>query len=253
MFFILSKLLLFLLSPAFWIILFLVWSLFTKKPVRKKILRILSACLFIIFTNPFLFNFFVLKWQAAPATLPNGKTYSTAILLAGITGLDKNNKAFFGTDADRFIQATKLYHSGYVQNIAVTGGYPALFKKIQTSEAEQLKQELLAQGIPGEHIIIETRSRNTYENAVFVKRILDSLKLPPPYVLVTSALHVPRAKAAFKKAGIDVVVYPAAFRQINHEKGIEDFLVPSTNLLAGWSLFLKEVVGFTVYKWTGKA
>jgi uncharacterized SAM-binding protein YcdF (DUF218 family) len=252
MFFILSKLLLFLLSPGFWIILFLVWSVYSKKPKRRRILRIVSVSLFLVFTNPFLFNFFVLKWQPAPVTLPKGKTYSAAILLSGITGLDKHNRAFFGSDADRFIQTSRLYHSGVVQNIAVTGGYPSIFKKMQTSEAEQLRLEFIEQGISPQHIITEKESRNTYENAVNTKRVLDSLKLPPPYILVTSSIHVPRATAVFKHAGMDVIAYPSAFRQIDYEKGISDFM-PSLNTLAGWNSFLKEIVGYAIYKWTGKA
>jgi uncharacterized SAM-binding protein YcdF (DUF218 family) len=252
MFFILSKLLLFLISPAFWIISFLLWSFFTKRPRRKKKLRIISLFLFIVFTNPLLFNFLVRKWQPSPVILSNQKPYSTAIVLAGMTGLDKSNRAFFGSDADRFIQATKLYHSGIAQNIAITGGYPSLFGKSKTSEAEQVKQEFLGQGIPADRVIIETQSRNTYENAVFTKRILDSLKLPPPYILVTSAIHIPRAKAVFAKAGLDVIIYPAAYKQINHRKGIDDIL-PSIAILSNWNAFLKEIVGYNVYKWTGKA
>jgi uncharacterized SAM-binding protein YcdF (DUF218 family) len=252
MFFVLSKLLLFLLSPAFWIISFLLWSFITKKPGRKKILRITSLCLFIIFSNPLLFGILLRKWQPAPVTLSAGKTYSTAIVLSGITSLDKNDRAFFGPDADRFIQATKLYHSGIVQNIAITGGYPSVFGKSRTSEAEQVKQELLTQAIPAEHIIIETQSKNTYENAVFIKRVLDSLKLPPPYLLVTSAMHVPRAKAVFAKAGLDVIMYPAAFKQVDHDYSLND-LIPSIGVLSSWNPFLKELVGYAVYTWTGKA
>jgi uncharacterized SAM-binding protein YcdF (DUF218 family) len=252
MFFILSKLLLFLISPAFWIILLLVWSFYAKGPLTRRRLRIVSLCIFIIFSNPFLLNVLALKWQAAPVTLPQGKTYSTAILLSGITGIDRNGKAFFGGDADRFIQTAKLFHSGAVQNIVITGGYPSVFKKIESSEAEQLRGQFIQQDIPPDRIFAETISRNTYENAVNTKRILDSLKLAPPYILVTSSIHVPRATAVFKHAGLDVIAYPSAFRQIDYKKTIEDF-IPSINTLSSWTPFIIEVVGYTVYKWTGKA
>jgi uncharacterized SAM-binding protein YcdF (DUF218 family) len=252
MFFILSKLLLFLISPAFWIITLLLWSFLSKLPRRRRILRIIAGALFVVFTNPFLLNCFVLQWQAKPVALPPGKSYSAAILLSGITGIDKNGKAFFGSDADRFIQTAKLFHAGAVQHIVVTGGYPSIYKKFETSEAEQLRREFIQQNIPAERIFVETKSRNTYENAVNTRHILDSLKLPPPYILVTSSVHVPRAAAVFEHAGLNVLSYPSAFRQIDYKIGIEDF-IPSISTLAGWNPFLKEIVGYTIYRWSGKA
>jgi uncharacterized SAM-binding protein YcdF (DUF218 family) len=252
MFFILSKILLFLLSPAFWIGFFLVWSFFTKKERRKKIFRITSLVLFVVFTNPFFFNTCLRAWQPGPVDLPKGKQYSAAILLGGITMNDRSERSYFGPDADRFIQTTKLYHSGIVRYIAISGGSGSLVQK-GPLEADQLKKELLVQDIPDSVIIIENRSRNTYENAVFTKRILDSLKLPPPYVLVTSSIHVPRARSAFKKAGVDVIVYPSAYKQVDSRQSWDDYIVPSPGLLTGWSFFLKEVVGLAVYRWTGKA
>jgi uncharacterized SAM-binding protein YcdF (DUF218 family) len=252
MFFILSKVLIFLLSPGFWIVTVLLWSFYTKKERRKKILRIISLCLFIIFTNPFLFNVLVRNWQVDRVSLPNNKTYSAAILLGGITSLDRYNNTYFGPDADRFIQTTKLYRSGIVSHIAVTGGSPAIFKK-RKPEAEQIREGLLEQGIPDSVIIVENLSVNTFENATFIKRKLDSLKLDPPYILVTSAIHVPRATAVFKKAGLEVIGYPSAFKQLNYKWSLFDYFIPNIGLLSDWTPFLKEVLGFTVYKLTGKA
>lgn len=252
MFFILSKILLFLINPAFWIGLLLAWSFITKKHRRKKILRITSLVLFIIFTNPFLFNVCVRAWQPGPVQLSEGKKFSAAILLGGVMMNDRSERSYFGPDADRFVQTTKLYHTGLVSHIVVSGGSGSLLKK-EPMEADQLKEQLLMQGIPDSAIILENRSRNTYENAVFTKQILDSLNLPPPYVLVTSAIHVPRAKSAFKKAGLEVIIYPSAYKQIDTDKSWDDYIVPSPALLSGWSFFLKEVVGLTVYRWTGKA
>jgi uncharacterized SAM-binding protein YcdF (DUF218 family) len=251
MFFILSKILLFLLSPAFWIGLFLAWSFFTKKERRKKTLRIVSLVLFIVFTNPFFFNVCVRAWQPEPVQL-HGKSYSAAILLGGVMMSDRQKRSYFGPDADRFIQTTMLYHSGIVKYIVVSGGSGSLLKKYPL-EGDQLKEQLLTQGIPDSAIICENQSRNTYENAVFTKRILDSLKLQPPYVLVASAIHMPRARSAFKKAGAEVIVFPSAYKQIDHSMSWDDYIIPSTGALGSWSYFLKEVVGLTVYKWTGKA
>lgn len=51
------------------------------------------------------------------------------------------------------------------------------------------KDELLIMGIPASSIFVEDRSNDTFDNAVYAKRILDSLQLSPPYLLITSANH----------------------------------------------------------------
>lgn len=207
--------------------------------------------MFIIFTNPYLFNVCVRAWQPEPVSL-QGKTYSAAILLGGMMTSDRHERSYFGPDADRFIQVIKLYRAGTVQRIVVSGGSGTILRK-ELPEADQLKKQLIEQGIPDSVVITENRSRNTYENATYTKAILDSLKLPPPYVVVTSAIHVPRAKACFEKAGVTVEMYPSAYKQVDHHKTLEDYLVPSVGQLAFWNYFLKEVVGLAMYKWTGKA
>lgn len=253
MFFILSKILLFLLSPAFWIILLLLWSFYTKKERRRKYLRIVSLVLFIVFSNPYLFNVLARNWQGDVTTLPPNKKYAAGILLGGLSKTDRYNNFYFTSEADRFIQTTKLFRTGKIENIIVTGGNSSIIKSTKTPEAIQLKSELLLQGIPDSNIFIESQSKNTFQNARFTKRLVDSLQLAPPYVLITSAMHVPRAKAVFKKAGLDIIPYPAVFREVNSNESLRDFIIPSIHILNEWNAFLKEVIGLTVYRLTNKA
>ncbi len=192
-------------------------------------------------------------WQQDLVVLPKDKKYSAGILLGGLIKTDRSNRTFFASEADRFIQTTKLYHSGYIENIVVTGGNPSIVKSKNPSEAMQLKTELVLQGIPATNIFVEYESRNTYENAVFTKRLLDSLQLLPPYIMITSAMHVPRAKAVFEKAGIDVIPYPASFKEINAKKSIKAYILPSIDVLDSWNDLLKEVIGLAVYRITDKA
>lgn len=252
MFFILSKILLFIISPAFWICVLLIWSFVTKKERRKKALRIASLAMFIIFTNPVLFNVSVNAWQPGPVEIPAGKRYSAAIVLGGVIMTDGKKRMYFGPESDRFIQTTKLYRTGTVQYVMATGGSGSLTER-DAKEANQFRRQFLLQGIPDSAIIIENASRNTYENAVFSKRILDSLRIPAPYIVITSAIHVPRAKAVFKKAGLDVIFYPAAYKQVNYNKSWSDFIIPDTGILPQWNYLLKEIAGSLIYRLTGKA
>jgi len=59
-------------------------------------------------------------------------------------------------------------------------------------------------------IYVENKSRNTHENAIFTKRILDDLQVRTA-VLVTGSLHMKRAWSAFERAGVDVIPAPTHF------------------------------------------
>jgi uncharacterized SAM-binding protein YcdF (DUF218 family) len=243
---------LFVLSPAFWIVALFAWSFLTKKDKRRRVLRIIAVSLFVIFSNPFLYHRASLSWQGTRPALPQGKNYSAAILLGGMSMMDRQGNVYFTDNGDRFIQATRLYHSGVVQYVAVAGGSANLFKKT-IPESYKIREELLAQAVPADRILTEGRSRNTYENAIYIKQTLDSLKLQPPYILITTASHLPRATAVFRKAGVDVVPYPAAFKEVDSKKTFVDHIVPSVETLGKWSVLLKEIVGLWVYRLTGKA
>ena len=65
-------------------------------------------------------------------------------------------------------------------------------------------------GIPGERILLETKSTNTYENGVEIRKILGD----KPFILVTSASHLPRAIGVFQKLGLSPIPAPADFRAI---------------------------------------
>jgi len=231
----------------------LLWSFLTKKDSRRKYLRLVSLAVFIVFTNPYLFNVLVRAWQTDVAALPMNKKYSAGILLGGLSKTDRHNNFYFASEADRFIQTTKLFRTGTISNIIVTGGNSSILKSNKLPEAIQLKNQLLLQGIPDSNIFIEHQSKNTFENARFTKNLLDTLHLAPPYILITSAMHVPRAKAVFNKAGLDVIPYAAAFKEIDSHKNLGDFIFPSVTVLDNWKDFLKEVIGLWVYKMSNKA
>jgi uncharacterized SAM-binding protein YcdF (DUF218 family) len=107
-------------------------------------------------------------------------------------------------------------------------------------------------GIPANDILVENASKSTFENALFSKRITDSLHLQPPFVLVTSAMHVPRAERVFKKAGLPVIPFPCNYYVIDTKFDFADYFVPAVGTIFSWSTYLKEVVGLIGYKVFGK-
>src|SRR6185436_19436748 len=100
----------------------------------------------------------------------------------------------------RLFQALELYHRGRLKKIMFSGGSGSI-RYPNHKEGLYVKKYLQTIHIPDSALIIESESKNTLENARFSKKILDSLKLNGSILLVTSAFHMPRALACFKKAG----------------------------------------------------
>lgn len=252
MFFILSKLLNFLLIPFNWIIILLISIYFVKSARLKRRLILMTVLITLVFSNPWLYKKVNKYWQADFKPLSQVKEYELGILLTGMVQFDTKDQGFFGSAADRFIQTATLYHTGKINKILVTGGSGSLLHTYK-SEAVFLKEMLLNNNIPEKDIIVEPDSRNTYENAIFSKRILDSLNINTPSLLITSALHMRRSEAVFTKAGIQFDSYPADFKVVDDYFSIDDTLIPDAKLLKDWSHLIKEVIGLWVYQLTGKA
>jgi len=87
---------------------------------------------------------------------------------------------------------------------------------------------------------------NTAGNAAEVARLLRERGIGG-VLLVTSALHMPRARAAFERAGLDVVPAPTDFEVIPAPPGIHR-LLPDAAALAGSARAMKEIVG----RWAGR-
>lgn len=252
MFFILSKVLFLLLSPVTWMGILLLIILFLNDTKFKRKLKILFLAIAILFSNPFLYRNAVMLWQAKPVVLNNSSSFEAGILLGGFSGYDKSNQGFFSESSDRFIQAVNLYHQGIIKKIIMTGGN-GTFTKDQPAETVFVYDQLLKNGIPKEAILLESNSRNTYENALFTKKLVDSLQVKGTVVLITSAVHMPRAEKLFRKAGFSIQPYPCNYSVYPEHFNLEDTLVPDPSLLVSWKHFLKEIVGTLLYQLLGKA
>lgn len=245
--FVVLKILLYFFRPLTWIMLLFIVGMITKRPGLKKKCILLSFLFLLFFSNPFIIHALIASHEDNPVELK--QPAETAILLGGFVGYNnKDGRGYFNASSDRFIQTALLYKTGRVKNIIVTAGNGYLIRH-SFVEADFAKAQLVTLGIPAEHIIAEGRSKNTEENALYTKKILDSLKLTGPFVMVTSAFHMPRATLAFQKAGISAVAYPCDFisKQVANNF-FEDYLLPSAAALHNWDLYIKEMVGIAVYK-----
>ena len=252
MFFLLSKVLDFLLLPTVWLLVLLVVALLAPPPRRRRWL-VAALGLLAVSTNPFVVNELLLAWEPVPvalAALP--RQADAAVLLTGITQGQKSphDRVYLGPGADRFTNALWLYRAGRVRCIIVSGGSGAVLATAHT-EADDLTTLLRLAGVPNAAIIREEKSRNTRENALFTKQLLapgqDTL------ILVTSAFHQRRALGCFAKVGLHPIGFPAGYRSADRRLAPEAWLVPSPEALANFSLLTHEVVGWVIYKVLGYA
>lgn len=251
MFFILSKALVYFLTPFNWILILAIWYFFTKNTTRKKRIIIAGSAILIIFSNPFIYNKFTYWWQVKQPDRVAAYHYNAGIVLGGFSNYDKHGTGYFNKAGDRFTQVLKLYNQGIIKKIVMTGGSASILHD-DPAEATFAQKEFLANKVKSEDLIIEDKSRNTYENAIFTKHILDSLHVEGPFMLVTSATHMRRAELVFTKAGMSVIPYPANFEVIDKRLDWDDYIIPDVSLLNDWKIILKEMVGLLVYKITGK-
>lgn len=114
------------------------------------------------------------------------------------------------------------------------------------SEAELAKAFYAQQGVDMARVTLEGGSRNTRENAVQVAALLGK-RCQEPWLLVTSAWHMPRSVPEFQAVGCNVTPYPVDFRTGDTTSWAEYSLARSLLL---WQTALHEWLGLGVYRVT---
>lgn len=247
--FILSKVLLFLLFPITWVFALLLLSLIVKNLKKKMRFFIAGLVVFYIFSIPLFLDLWAKYWDYPPAPLTN-KSYSAVIVLGGFSGVNKQSgQGMFNGASDRFIRGVQLYATGKTPRILITSGNGSLFPG-NFREASWAHRQLRFTGVPDSAILIENQSRNTIENALFSKKLLESKHISGPYILVTSAFHMRRSMLIFKKAGLDVVPFPCNYIANTRRLGFDSFL-PDSYVFDNWNYYTKELVGYVV-AWLSK-
>ncbi|WP_207434514.1 YdcF family protein [Sabulibacter ruber] len=252
MFFLLSKLLQYLVSPLLWIIILLVLGLLFRNPAKKRKAYGAGILLLLFFTNPFLLNEAWLAWEPSPILMRDVAQYDAAIVLTGVTEVNKSphDRVHYREGAERILDAIQLYKMGKVKKIVISGGSGAI-KKVAKTEASNLQQTALYAGVPALDLLLEERSHNTRENVQFTKELLQGQRHLKKLVLITSAFHMRRAKGCFDKVGLPVDTFPADFQTHDRSFHLDDLLIPNPEALWKWSHLIHEWVGFVTYKVLG--
>src|SRR5258706_1221207 len=252
MFFILSKTINFLTMPLVIICVLLLLSVFLR-PVRWKYqLLSVGLALLLFCSNDFILNEFMRAWEIPPTPFAEiRKHYRWGILLSGVTKseMEPKDRIYFSQGADRVTHTFQLYKDGFIQKILVTGGSGSLDK--EQREADEIASVLRMMGTKPEDIVTENNSRNTHESAVEVKSLLTGQTRPEECLLITSAFHMRRSSACFRRVGWTMDTFSTNFLSHKRKFAIDVLLIPKPDALVGWHILTKEWVGYVAYSIAG--
>jgi len=253
MFFILSKILVFIITPMVWIISCFLYAYFSRDERKKKKFLKIGLVLLLLFSNSFLFDEAVRLWEIPATKLEDVKQYEYGIVLGGMSVYDEEmDKAQVFRGVDRLIQTVELYRQKKIKKIIFTGGSGKISRP-EMKEGGYINRYLLYMGVPKEDFIIESESNNTRENATMTKKLLDDKNIKGDFLLITSAFHMRRSIGCFKKAGFSVVPYSTDRYAGPRKFELDHLILPNSSAVNDWTHLIHEWVGYVVYKLKGYA
>lgn len=251
MFFILSKVLLFLSQPLVWIIVLGTSAFFLRRNRWGKRLAIAAVITFLLFSNHVLITEVLKHWEGRNETLSTGR-YDAIVILGGYSNWNSRHAtAEFNEGSDRLIRSLQLYRSGKTSKIVLSGGSGLLLKP-EERESFWVRDILIALGVSAGDILVEGNSKNTHENAEFTSELLKAhFGNNGKYLLVTSAFHMNRASRCFQKTGLDFDYLRVDFCADDADYDIGAFIIPTAGALSGWQFLFKELLGYAAYSING--
>ena len=188
--------------------------------------------------------------QFPPIPVKSSPKAGAVVLLGGDVSVPVRPRLESELYGNRTLHAFRLYQAGKAKLIVISGGN--VFPQGQNikPEAYYTAGILNDWGIPDEAIVIETLSRNTHENAVQTSRLLQQRDISS-ILLVTSAVHMPRAYLCFEQAGLQVTPSPSGYSAASYDRPTIVALLPEVNNLQRTHQLIKEKLGIAVYRFRG--
>ena len=264
-FFILSKVVQFCIEPLNWVPIFILFALLflaiRKIHLCKRFLILALIDLFLVGWLPASEFFLQVFEDAAQKTtlskLSEGDFGGIIILGGAIEGgeiaLDRDEISIHSS-AERVTKAFELIRK-YPNLPYIFSGYSDRIVPSGISEAEGFKRLIQEQGLSEEMAHYEGQSRNTYENVLYMKPMIQEFGLRndsgqlKPWLLITSASHMYRSVKIFQKQEIDVLPVPVDYQTSHHLSwGKFDLIDGAQN----WNTLVHEIVGLFAYWITGK-
>lgn len=217
-----------------------VWS------VKRRRLVVVVLSFFVYFsTTPFIYDAVLLNWERQNAVFDVNKFPKESNLKIVVLGSGFNHDSelpalsLLGSSAlSRLIEAIRISNH-FPKATIITSGHSSTGR---TPGADVLMKAAIEMGVPAEKILIQSNPSNTKSEAESIKRFFYSDG--DTIVLVTSAIHLPRACKHFRKQGIQVVIpAPCDFYTFKeNEYSIINF-IPNFSYWSKIQSFNKEAIG----------
>ncbi|MGC4082441.1 MAG: YdcF family protein [Vicinamibacterales bacterium] len=180
------------------------------------------------------------------ADVPSGRT-AVVLLGSGGYGLeDWNDNQFAVVDrigGARLFEAARVFRLVEADYIISSGGVGILSQRARAS-GTVMADILRNLGIPSDRIVVEATSRNTRDEAVIVRSMLEQHPVDH-VVLVTSQFHMRRSVGTFRAVGIEPI--PAIAREPERIDSWWGMLVPTDKALDDTALAAHELLGIAAY------
>jgi len=239
-----NKVLPFFISPLFIVLVLLVAGVAT----RRRIWVIGAICLLYVASTPLVSQALLAQVESgqerlAPADVPK---VDAVVVLSGGMGWVKTKRGFAAEWATpgRFWGGIELFQAGNAPLLVFTGG-KLPWQQAEETEGDVLKRYAVLTQIPADNILVTEGVENTEQEAIALKKLLqsDAKKI----ILVTSALHMPRAQQSFKQAGFEVFPYPVNSSTRAEHINILSFL-PMPGALSESTTAFRELFGRLYYQ-----
>ena len=172
------------------------------------------------------------------------ETADTVVVLSGmVRPIKTNNDIYYEfTEAvDRVFAGINAIKSKKAQKIIFTRGKLPWSEGVP--EGEFLAEFVKTQGLNQKQIILTEKVENTHDEAKAVSKLLPK---NTRIILVTTAIHMPRAITVFQNQNLNVVPYAVDFRSSAKKLNLLSFL-PQADAFKDTNMFFREIIGRAYY------
>jgi uncharacterized SAM-binding protein YcdF (DUF218 family) len=245
-FYFLSKTLDLLVAPLTWALALSAvasWAIWRKRArlaLRAQLAGL--AILYLFSTGPITEPIIGALESGARTTVDPGVTYDVVVVLGGFLDVDAiraSGRPELTEAADRIVAGYDILRTGRARNAIVTSG------PVDSPVAARM---LVDWGIAADRVVVEDRSLNTRNNAIRSAEIIRGRGWSR-VLLVTSAMHMPRAQGCFRAAGLEVDTLPVDRRY--SLAPLAGLLSPRASSLDEGTEALREALGRLVYRLVG--
>lgn len=257
MFYFVSKIVWFFVTPSNALVTLVLLGLFLMRTKRAVLGGRLAATggvgLLVAGLSP-LGNALILPLEERfPAYRDIGEPVAGIVVLGGTYDTEVTNERgqmALNETGERIVALGDLARRFPAARIIYAGG-GSEFTPDTTPEATLVQDTIAATGVDPARIAYDRQSLNTYQNAVYARKIARP-QVGERWLVVTSAFHMPRTMGVFRKAGFEVIPYPVDFRTAGDQALLRPFAFVGEGLRRT-DIATKEWVGLLSYYLSGKS